>query len=99
MILRLDRVGVELPPINAVFAGPHPETGEELVVEDGPPDGAVPNDLPAQPDVFAPDYAPEEIAKIAAKLRDEAGLPKHTSRGKTKAHARARPMTTSRRRS
>jgi Mn-containing catalase len=86
--------------INAVFTGPHPETGEELVVEDGPPDGAVPNDLPAQPDVFAPDYAPEEIAKIAAKLRDDAGLPKRTSRSKTKARtARAKPRTTSRRRS
>jgi hypothetical protein len=26
--------------------------------------------------VFAPDYAPEEIAAIAAKLRKQAGLPK-----------------------
>ena len=35
-----------------------------------------PNDLPSQPAVFAPDYAPEEIAEIARKLRDDAGLPK-----------------------
>jgi hypothetical protein len=26
--------------------------------------------------VFAPDYAPEEIAEIATKLRQSAGLPK-----------------------
>src|SRR5687767_11700336 len=61
--------------IVAVFKGPHPETGEPLEVADGPPEGAPPNDLPAQPDVFAPDYAPEEIAEIAQRLRKEAGLP------------------------
>jgi Mn-containing catalase len=58
----------------AVFNGPHPETGDELEVVDGPPEGALPNDLPAQPAVFAPDYAPEEIAEIARKLRKDAGL-------------------------
>jgi Mn-containing catalase len=57
--------------IVAVFNGPHPETGEELEVADGPPEGALPHDLPAQPDVFANDYAPEEIAE---RLRNEAGL-------------------------
>jgi Mn-containing catalase len=55
--------------IVAVFNGPHPETGEDLLVADGPPPGAEPVDLPAQPAVFAPDYAPEEIAEIAKKLR------------------------------
>jgi Mn-containing catalase len=59
----------------AVFNGPHPETGEELLVVDGPPEGALPNDLPPQTDVFAPDYAPEDIAEIAKKLRKAAGLP------------------------
>ena len=34
-----------------------------------------PHDLPPQPAVFAPDYAPEEIAEIAQKLRKAAGLP------------------------
>jgi Mn-containing catalase len=34
-----------------------------------------PFDLPAQESVFAPDYAPEEIAEIARKLREAAGLP------------------------
>ena len=61
--------------IVAVFGGPHPETGEELEVVDGPPEGALAHDLPPQPAVFAPDYAPEEIAQIAQKLRKTAGLP------------------------
>ena len=58
-----------------MFNGPHPETGEELEVVDGPPEGALPRDLPPQPGVFAPDYAPEEIAEIAQRLRKDAGLP------------------------
>jgi Mn-containing catalase len=62
--------------LTAVFNGPHPETGEPLVVIDEAPEGVEPNDLPAQPAVFAPDYAPEEIAEIAKKLRESAGLPK-----------------------
>jgi Mn-containing catalase len=61
--------------ISAVFNGPHPETGEDLIVEQGPPEGALPNDLPPQADVFAPDYAPEDIAEIAQRLRKAAGLP------------------------
>jgi Mn-containing catalase len=60
----------------AVFNGPHPETGEELEVVDEAPEGAPAHDLPPQPAVFAPDYAPEEIAAIATKLRQRAGLPK-----------------------
>ena len=59
----------------AVFNGPHPETGENLVVADQAPEGFPPMDLPAQEGVFAPDYAPEEIAEIARKLRKKAGLP------------------------
>jgi Mn-containing catalase len=59
----------------AVFNGPHPETGEELEVVDEAPEGVPPHDLPPQPDVFAPDYAPEEIAEIATRLRKAAGLP------------------------
>ena len=60
----------------AVFNGPHPETGEDLIVADDAPEGAPANDLPSQPAVFAIDYAPEEIAEIAARLRKQAGLPK-----------------------
>jgi Mn-containing catalase len=61
--------------IVAVFNGPHPETGEELTVVDNAPEGELPNDLPPQPAVFAPDYAPAEITEIAQKLRKAAGLP------------------------
>jgi Mn-containing catalase len=60
--------------IVAVFNGTHPETGEDLEVVDEAPEGAEPNDLPAQPAVFAPDYAPEEIAEIAKKLKSAAGV-------------------------
>ena len=59
----------------AVFNGPHPETGDELEVVDHAPEGVPPFDLPSQEGVFAPDYAPEEIAEIARKLRQQAGLP------------------------
>ena len=58
----------------AVFKGAHPETGEELRVEHPPPEGFPWPDAPAEEDVFAPDYAPGEIAQIAQKLRKEAGL-------------------------
>jgi Mn-containing catalase len=60
--------------IVAVWNGPHPETGEDLQVVDDMPEGFLFNDLPAQPAVFAPDYAPEEIEEIAKKLRAQAGL-------------------------
>jgi hypothetical protein len=43
---------------------------------DGPPEGALPNDLPPQPKAFVPDFHPEEISQIAEKLRQAAGLPK-----------------------
>jgi Mn-containing catalase len=62
--------------VGAVFNGPHPETGEDLVVAEEPqPEGAPAHDLPPQAAVFAPDYAPMEIAEIAQKLRKQAGLP------------------------
>jgi Mn-containing catalase len=61
--------------IGAVFNGPHPETGDELEVVEDHPEGAPWFDLPPQPAVFAPDYAPEEIAEIAQRLRKQAGLP------------------------
>ena len=43
---------------------------------DEAPEGVPAYDLPSQPAVFAPDYAPEEIAEIAEKLRTKAGLSK-----------------------
>ena len=58
-----------------MWNGTHPETGDELVVVQDAPEGFPPFDLPSQEGVFAPDYAPEEIAEIATKLRKAAGLP------------------------
>jgi Mn-containing catalase len=60
--------------IVAVFKGPHPETGEELVVADEAPEGFPPPEAGPETDVFAPDYAPADIAEIAQKLRKDAGL-------------------------
>jgi Mn-containing catalase len=83
----------------AVFNGPSPETGEDLIVFDEAPEGFLPRDLPPQPAVFSPDYEPEEISAIARKLRQSAGLPKEpTGRvadGK-KATKRSTRTTTSR---
>jgi Mn-containing catalase len=75
--LRLYRFSEEaFEEVGAVFNGPHPETGEELEIAEVPhPEGAPAHDLPPQPDVFAPGYAPEEIVEIAQKLRKKAGLP------------------------
>jgi Mn-containing catalase len=61
--------------IVAVFTGPHPETGEPLEVVDHAPEGHLPQDMPPQEAVFAPDYSTEEVAEIAQKLRKQAGLP------------------------
>jgi Mn-containing catalase len=72
--------------IVAVFKGTHPETGEPLRVEDTPPEGFPWPDAPSQEDVFAPDYAPDEIAEIAQKLRREAGLDGRAARTE-EAHA------------
>jgi Mn-containing catalase len=60
--------------VTAVFKGPHPETGEPLEVVDTPPDGFPWPEAPPETDVFAPDYAPDEIAEIAQKLRKDAGF-------------------------
>jgi Mn-containing catalase len=60
--------------MRAVFKGVHPETGEELRVEDAPPEGFDWPDQAPQADVFAPDYAPDEIAEIARALRKSVGL-------------------------
>jgi Mn-containing catalase len=58
----------------AVFKGAHPETGEELRVEHPPPEGFPWPEEGVETDVFAPDYAPAEIAEIAQRLRREAGF-------------------------
>jgi manganese catalase len=58
----------------AVFKGAHPETGEQLRVENSAPEGFPWPEAPAQGDVFAPDYAPDEVTAIAQKLRRDAGF-------------------------
>jgi Mn-containing catalase len=40
--------------INQIWNGPHPEDGQELEVQDGPPEGAVPPDLDAEPQLTSP---------------------------------------------
>jgi len=63
--------------IAAVFNGPHPETGEDLIIaEEIAPEGAPPYDLPPQEAVFAPGPDPQMLADVSAKLRSAAGLPK-----------------------
>jgi Mn-containing catalase len=60
----------------AVFNGPHPETGEELVIaKDIHPEGAPAHDLPPQQAVFAPGADPDLIADVVKRLRASAGLP------------------------
>jgi Mn-containing catalase len=58
-----------------IWNGPHPEDGSELVVEDGPPEGHKPPDLPQEPQLTAPmgpdlnpDMDPDMIAHFAKKL-------------------------------
>jgi Mn-containing catalase len=82
----------------AVFNGPHPETGEDLVVFDDPPEGAPAYDLQSQPAVFAPDYAPEEIAEIAQKLRTKAGLSKEPTGEVANGGASSKRRSTTRKR-
>ena len=65
-----------LPGAPAVFNGPHPETEEELVVFDEAPEAFLLAIFLLSRRCFAPGYAPEEIAEIAQKLRERAGLPK-----------------------
>jgi Mn-containing catalase len=84
-----------------VWNGSHPETGEKLEVVDDSPEGVPAYDLPPQPAVFAPDYAPEELAEIAAKLRKHAGLSKEPTGIVAEAPTRSsqtKPKTTARRR-
>ena len=53
---------------------------------------------PSQPAVFAPDYAPEEIAEIARKLREAAGLPKEPTGAVANDKAQTRRTTSASRR-
>jgi Mn-containing catalase len=57
--------------LGQIWNGPHPEDGKELVVEDGPPEGFTPPDLPAEPQLTAPlgpDIDHELFKDVAKKL-------------------------------
>ena len=65
------------------------------VADEAQPEGAPAYDLPPQTAVFAPGPEPEEIAEIAAKLRQAAGLPKEptgvvANNGKAKSNGSTR---------
>jgi len=51
----------------SVWKGVHPEDGEELSVQQGPPEGGAQADFPESPEHFAPGYDPGELAEIAKK--------------------------------
>ncbi len=60
--------------VGEIWQGEHPEDGEELRVEDGPPEGAAPPDLEAEPQLAAPlgpdpqELDPEVIVHYAKKI-------------------------------
>jgi Mn-containing catalase len=57
--------------ITEIWNGPHPEDGSELIVQDGPPEGFDPPELPAEPQLtspLGPDIDPEMFKDIAKKL-------------------------------
>jgi Mn-containing catalase len=54
-----------------IWKGTHPEDGSKLEVQDGPPEGATPPDLPAEPQLTAPigpDIDKAMFADVAKKL-------------------------------
>jgi len=54
--------------IDKVWKGPHPEDGQEVFVQDGPPEGGQAVDHPEEPSVYAPGYDPGELAEIAQHM-------------------------------
>jgi Mn-containing catalase len=54
--------------ISKIWNGPHPEDGEELVVEDAIPVGATPPDLEEEPQLTAPGIDPELLADMAKRV-------------------------------
>ena len=54
--------------VGEVWNGPHPEDGQELVVEDTIPEGAPPPDLEAEPQLTAPGIDPEFLQEAAKRL-------------------------------
>lgn len=54
--------------ITKIWNGPHPEDGEELIVEDAIPVGATPPDLEEEPQLTAPGIDPELLADMAKRV-------------------------------
>jgi Mn-containing catalase len=54
--------------ITQIWAGTHPEDGQEVEVVDGPPEGGPLMELPEAPEEFAPGYDPGELAEITGRL-------------------------------
>jgi Mn-containing catalase len=57
--------------IAKIWKGTHPEDGSRLEVQDGPPEGATPRDLPSEPQLTAPlgpDIEKTMFAEVAKKL-------------------------------
>ena len=62
-----------LHSIDKVWKGPHPEDGQEVFVQDDPPEGGQAVDHLEEPSVFAPGYHPGEFAEIAQRMMREGG--------------------------
>ncbi|MET0397071.1 MAG: manganese catalase family protein [Longimicrobiaceae bacterium] len=57
--------------ISQIWNGPHPEDGSELIVQDGPPEGFDPPDLPMEPQLtspLGPDIDHEMFMDVAKKM-------------------------------
>jgi Mn-containing catalase len=69
--------------LGQIWNGPHPEDGKPLEVKDAIPEGAVPPELPAEPQLsspLGPDIDPALFAEIASRLFGDAALPGAKSR-------------------
>ncbi len=56
--------------VDKVWKGPHPEDGQEVAVQDRPPEGAEKPPQPEAPEMSVPGYDPGELAEIAKRLMD-----------------------------
>jgi len=71
--------------LNQVWNGPHPEDGQELIVEDNIPEGFDPPDLPEEPQLTAPGIDMEMFAETAKKLFGDERPPAEQPPKKSKA--------------
>jgi hypothetical protein len=56
--------------LGAVWKGTHPDDGQEVFVEQGPPAGGHAADFPEAPEHFVPGYEVGELAEIAKRMMD-----------------------------